>query len=240
MDWAAISYPGTREVNEDSTGIGEAEDACVFIAADGLGGHGKGDIASRLAVEAFQRVFRECREPLKERMEEAFRQAQKDILEEQERTHSKLQMKTTVAALAVTEDRLLWGHIGDTRIYSFSHGWVRRRTTDHSIPQMLVLAREIKEQDIRFHPDRNMLLRVLGVSGEAPRYELSEPKRRHRGQAFLLCTDGFWELILEKEMRNCLKEASSPQDWLDRMVQIVRQRGQGEEMDNFSAVGVWL
>ena len=59
MDWAAITYPGTRAVNEDSTGFAEGHDARCFIVADGLGGHGKGDIASRLAVEAFQKVYQE-------------------------------------------------------------------------------------------------------------------------------------------------------------------------------------
>lgn len=240
MDWATISHPGTREINEDSTGAVETQDVRCFVVADGLGGHGKGDIASKLAVDAFQKVFRESREPLRERMEAAFTQAQTDILEEQIRTHSQLQMKTTVTALAVTEDKLLWGHIGDTRLYAFSHGRMKTRTSDHSIPQMLVLAKEIKENEIRFHPDRNKLLRVLGVSGEVPRFELSKIRKRRKHQAFLLCTDGFWELILEKEMQQCLKTASSAQDWLERMEKIIRGRGEGEEMDNFSAIGVLL
>lgn len=240
MDWAAITYPGTREINEDSLGEAEAQGIRCFIVADGLGGHGKGDIASHLAVAAFQRVFRESGAPLQERMESAFSQAQKDILEEQARARAPMQMKTTAAALVVTENELLWGHIGDTRIYGFAHNRVKSRTLDHSVPQMLVLAREIKENEIRFHPDRNKLLRVLGVSGETPRFELSELQKRKKYQAFLLCTDGFWELILEKEMQQCLKSAKSAQDWLEQMVTMIRGRGEGEEMDNFSAIGVLL
>lgn len=240
MNWAAVSYPGTREVNEDSVGIAEAADMRCFIVADGLGGHGKGDIASGLAVAAFQKVFKESTEPIQERMRLAFEQAQKDILSEQVKTHSQTQMKTTVTALAVSEREILWGHIGDTRLYAFSHHWIRTRTLDHSVPQMLVMAKEIKENEIRNHPDRNKLLRVIGVSGDTPRYEIAPTWKRRKHQAFLLCTDGFWELILEKEMQKCLKNAENVQQWLEQMEQIVRQRGGDSEMDNFSAIGVWL
>ena len=240
MDWAEITYPGSREVNEDSLGTAENQNVQCFIVADGLGGHGKGDIASSLAVAAFQKAFQESDAPVQERMEAAFVQAQKDILVEQIKTHSQMQMKTTAAALAVTEDELIWGHIGDTRIYAFKYNRVKMRTSDHSVPQMLVLAKEIKEKEIRHHPDRNKLLRVLGVSGEIPRFELSDIKKRKKFQAFLLCTDGFWELILEKEMCQCLKKAKTARQWLELMEEIIRQRGEGTNMDNFSAIGVLL
>ena len=114
------------------------------------------------------------------------------------------------------------------------------RTLDHSVPQMLVLTKEIKEKEIRNHPDRNRLLRVLGVSGDTPRFELSEIQKRKKQQAFLLCTDGFWELILEKEMWQCLKNAKTAQKWLEQMEEIICRRGEGQDMDNFSAIGVLL
>ena len=240
MDWAAITNAGTREVNEDSLGVAETEQVSCFIVADGLGGHGMGDAASSLAVAAFQKVFEESDESVQMRLEAAFAQAQNDILQEQIKRHAQMQMKTTVAALAVTEDQIIWAHIGDTRIYSFSLFGVKRHTVDHSVPQMLVLAKEIKENQIRYHPDRNKLLRVLGVSGEKPRYNMSGLMKRRKHHAFLLCSDGFWELILEKEMQKCLRKAKTPQQWLELMEQIIQQRGEGSDMDNFSAIGVWL
>lgn len=240
MDWAVITNPGTRQVNEDSVGVIEAQDMHCFIVADGLGGHGKGDIASGLAVSAFAKTFQESSEPMLDRMKHSFEQAQKMILDEQRKNHAQMQMKTTVTALAVSNDEILWAHIGDTRLYEFKYHWIRTRTVDHSVPQMLVMAKEIKENEIRNHPDRNKLLRVLGVSGEAPRYEISKTRRRTKHQAFLLCSDGFWELILEKEMQQCLKKAENVQQWLDEMVKIVCQRGENTEMDNYTAVGVWL
>lgn len=240
MEWAIVTNAGTRDYNEDHTGVVEAEKLHGFIVADGLGGHGKGEVASELAVKAFQSVMKEADGDLSETLEKAFLKAQSDILDEQIRTNSPLQMKTTAVALAVTDGQIRWGHIGDTRLYAFKHKRIKCRTLDHSVPQMLVMTKEIQEKEIRFHPDRNKLLRVLGVAGDTPRFEISEIYKRKKYQAFLLCTDGFWEFIDEKEIQQCLKQSKSAQEWLDRMAEIVSQHGEGQDMDNYSAIAVLL
>ena len=224
MDWASITHPGSREINEDSVGAVMAQDAHCFIVADGLGGHGKGDIASSLAVAAFQKVFAESSLPPAQRLQASFVQAQQDILEKQKLMHCPMQMKTTVTALSVTNKQVQWGYIGDSRLYGFGHLWGKVKTQDHSVPQMLVFAKEIKENEIRHHPDRNKLLRVLGVSGEQPRFEMSKLYGKYRFRAFLLCSDGFWEWIEDEEMRSCLNKAKNARNWLEEMEKIVQKR----------------
>ena len=88
--------------------------------------------------------------------------------------------------------------------------------------------------------DRNRLLRVLGVSGTNPRYELSKVKNVNKYQAFLLCSDGFWELVLEKEMETALKKSVSSEEWLEKMHEILLQRGQDIDMDNCSAIAIMV
>ena len=104
---------------------------------------------------------------------------------------------------------------------------------------MLVLARDIKEKQIRNHPDRNRLLRVMGIEWEKPMYELAEPKKLGDYQAFLLCSDGFWELIDEKQMGKLLKSSSTVEEWMQSMVQVVRSNGTGKNMDNYTAIALW-
>ena len=58
--------------------------------------------------------------------------------------------------------------------------------------------------------------------------------------AYLLCSDGFWEHITEKEMQKCLKKSKNTKDWIDRMVAIILRNGRGTNMDNFSCIGVML
>ena len=241
MRYCTMTNRGSRPVNEDSIGITEHGYLTCFVLADGLGGHGMGDIASQLAVKAFDKVFSSPEgKPLPELLSDAFLRAQADILQEQQRLGAPSQMKTTTVALAIQNGQAVWGHIGDSRLYVFERGKVKLRTLDHSVPQMLVLSREISEKDIRGHPDRNRLLRVLGDAGEPPRFELSEVQPVNRVQAFLLCSDGFWEFITEKEMGKMLKKFRTPGEWLDQMREVVEQKGRSTDMDNYSAIAVML
>ena len=240
VNYYSVSKTGDREINEDSTGIIKGTDCTCFIVADGLGGHGKGDIASQIAVSAFQSVFEEkLTLPMEESLTSAFQNAQNAIISEQQRQGAMFQMKTTAAAVVFDHTSAICGHIGDTRIYTFAHNRIKERTLDHSVPQMLVLSREIKEKQIRNHPDRNKLLRVLGVQGDI-KIDSFRIDDLSKYQAVLLCSDGFWELILEKEMCRTLKKSCSAQEWIMRMCEIVERNGQGKEMDNYSAIAIWL
>lgn len=239
MQYDTITSQGGRPVNEDSVGVIEHEGITCFVVADGLGGHGGGDAASRLAVEAFDAVF-SGGGSLAELLSDAFLRAQADILREQQRAGLPSQMKTTAVALAIQDGQAAWGHIGDSRLYAFERNKVKLRTLDHSVPQMLVLSGEIREKEIRGHPDRNRLLRVLGVAEDPPRFELSEAWPAGQFQAFLLCSDGFWELITEKEMSKLLKKSRTPEEWLAQMRDVVEQRGKNMDMDNYSAIAVIL
>lgn len=149
-------------------------------------------------------------------------------------------MKTTLVTLLIDGRDAEWGHIGDSRLYFFVGGHIRQRTLDHSVPQMLVKSGEISENDIRTHPDRNRLLRVMGSEWNRNSYELSRRITLTKDVSFLLCSDGFWEYIVEEWMENTLQNAKSVAHWLNMMERIVVENGRGRYMDNFSAIGVWI
>ncbi len=238
LTYAMMTAPGERPINEDAIGGFENGDNRLFVLCDGLGGHGMGDAASALVKDVFRDRFYKTTDMVNF-LGDSFLAAQQILLAEQIEQHARHKMKTTAVALAIDDRRAYIGHVGDSRVYVFKGGKVNRRTLDHSIPQMLVLSREIKESDIRHHPERNIVLRVLGVEWEEPQYELIEPLPLSKRQTFLLCSDGFWEWIDEKEMSALLRKASSPQEWLMSMADVVRQNGAGHGMDNYSAIAVW-
>lgn len=239
LTYAVYTDPGSREINEDRTLVCRHGGSHCFVLCDGLGGHGMGDVAAQTAVEVFEDLFSKC-EDIPGFLEEAFSAAQDIILAEQIQRHAEKKMKTTCAALVLDRGNVCIGHVGDSRVYAFGKNKLIRRTMDHSIPQMLALAGDIKESQIRFHSERNILLRVMGEKWERPMQEILKPMSLRKCQAFLLCSDGFWEFITEDEMIKLLKASSSVQEWIDQMAAVVKKNAEGRNMDNNTAIAVWV
>ena len=239
ITYAVFSDKGGREVNEDSVGVCQKESNNCFILCDGLGGHGMGDIASSLVVDVFKDQFSKTDDAVNF-IGQTFCAAQDILMAKQIACNAKKKMKTTGVAIVTDYRNAYVGHVGDSRGYVFYKNKVKLRTKDHSIPQMLVMSHEIKESEIRNHPDRNTLLRVIGIDWEEPMYELLAPIPLKKCQAFLLCSDGFWELIEEKKMCELLKKSNSVDEWMKTMVEVVKENGKERNMDNYSAIAVWL
>lgn len=238
LDIAYCSDKGERNYNEDSVCILQGENGYFFVLCDGLGGHGGGDVASNLVTHCANGVFHANSLDSETLLTQTVSVAQEELFQYQMQHHKESQCKTTIAMLSIQESRARWAHVGDSRVYVFQKHKLLTRTLDHSVPQMLVMQGEIKEKDIRHHEDRNRLIRVMGADREPPSIPISEPLGLKSPMAFLLCSDGYWEWILEKEMTTHLKTAKNAQDWLDCMTATVKKRGAGQGMDNFSAIGV--
>lgn len=237
ISYAHISQTGDREYNEDSVEICKKDKSYAFGLADGLGGHGHGDVASRLAMDAIQ-AFDETSD-IRQSLSACFETAQERVDGQKKSRPECTGMMTTLAALEVREMDVGWGHIGDSRVYYFRDGKLVSHTLDHSVPQMLVNMEEIKESEIRHHPDRNRLLCSVGMEWENKPYQIDEILERTGKQQFLLCSDGFWEYIEEEDMENLLRKSFTPKQWLKKMEKVVLENGKGYDMDNYSAVAVW-
>lgn len=241
VEYFLLTNTGDREHNEDSSGMLEKDGAYCFVVADGLGGHGKGEVASSIAVKETLTIFEENFEK-DDFLAKAFDKSQEEIIKEQRKCHAINEMKTTLVALKIFGNTAQWAHIGDSRLYHFTKHRLTERTLDHSVPQMLVASREIREKDIRNHPDRNRLLRVMGTEWDEPRYQVHETieLKENKREAFLLCSDGFWELVDEKHMSAFLKKSKTPKEWVALMEEEVKKNGQGTDMDNYTAVAVFV
>lgn len=239
ITFAEFTNLGGRRVNEDSIATVVAMDKYGFVLCDGLGGHGLGDVASQKVVETFMTTFLQsdkCNDILKN----TFEIGQKKLIEEQDALGVKDKIKTTAVGVLIDDKKVYIGHVGDSRVYIFKNNKIKCRTLDHSIPQMLVLSKEISEKDIRNHPERNMLLRVMGTEWREPQYELMKPIAVRKCDAILLCSDGFWELIDEDKMNELLYLSKSVDKWLAKMVDEVKRNGDANTMDNYSAIAVWV
>lgn len=235
ISYSCLSKNGGRDINEDYLDVSIMPERLAFILCDGLGGHGNGDIASQFVTETLKNSLEKS-----EGLENSILTAQKGLLQLQRENNAINSMKTTLTCLTLEKDTAKFGYVGDSRIYCFDKGKYRLRSQDHSVPQMLVARGLIQETEIRFHEDRSKLLRVMGTEWDAPKYQIVDDIPLSSHLSFLLCSDGFWELIDEKQMVKTLKKSESPQQWLEDMEAIILQNGQNTDMDNYSAIAVFL
>ncbi len=226
---AWFSDVGTREINEDAANVVEENGRLVAVVADGLGGQGGGDVASAIAVKQLCNL--EC---IGGNLHEQFMLANDLIMQKQ---IAGQKMMTTVVALHIEDRHARWAHMGDARLYHFYEGRLLMQTHDHSVSQMAVYRNEITQAEIRFHEDRNRVLRALGGDEEV-KEEQNDICLEEGFHSFLLCTDGFWEYVLEEEMEQALRCAPTPEDWLVKMCNILQEK-KAAEHDNFTAAAVF-
>jgi PPM family protein phosphatase len=233
---ASLSNPGGRAVNEDSCGFVEAGGAGCWVVCDGLGGHGGGSTASRLAVDAVLNAFRANPTVTVEGLRSQLAAANAAIRGQQSEP-SLSHMRSTIVALVANGTTAVCGHMGDSRLYQFHESAVRFQTVDHSVPGALAAGGSIEFDAIRFHEDRNRVLRSLGNEGEFNPVIIE--RTLCQGDAFLLCTDGFWEYVTELEMEADSVKTSTPEEWLRFMASRLLGRTKPDN-DNWTAMAVFF
>ena len=209
-----------RKQNEDAAWFDEAR--AVFAVADGMGGHLAGEVASRMAIEAVQRMARENERPGIAALREAVACAHETILAHAQDHIECAGMGTTLSVLWLGENYAYIAHVGDSRIYRLREGSLTQITQDHSLVEELVRAGLITREQARTHPRRNIITRALGTHGEnEPDLLVTDVQD---GDVFLLCTDGLTGMVpddeIERPLRDCGIEAAA-----DRLLALALDAG---------------
>lgn len=237
---ATLSRPGGRKVNEDAAkGLLMTESQGCWVVADGLGGHGGGDVASKIAVESIITAYADKPEFSAAQLNAMLDVAHQAIARGQQDADRISSMRSTAVVLMLQDAQAWWAHVGDSRLYHFAQGRKVHQTRDHSVPQVMVDAGDIAYDDIRHHEDRNRLTRSLGNRGKLRATIPDQPVEICKGDAFLLCTDGFWEFVTEAEMAIALANSASALEWLTRMeVILIGKAPPGH--DNYTATAIFV
>lgn len=242
LEIAVLSKPGGRKRNEDACGYWTSDGACCWVLSDGAGGHGGGDVASKLVVSTILREFAAAPAANGAALTRLIHMANRVLLGEQQTRPQLADMRATVAVLIVDSQTGMarWAHAGDTRLYCYRNGRVLVRTRDHSVLQSLLEAGYSDTDMLRNHPQRNVLLCALGAAEEELVPNLTDAQMPVRdGDAFLVCSDGWWEYVDEPAMERTLAAAATAQEWLAAMEAELLERAK-KDHDNYSAIGVWI
>lgn len=223
-DCTYYTSAGGSDHNEDSVYCGRG----IYAAADGLGGHSGGAAASQAAVNYIANAAKRSGGVLEVGMAELFEGANTAV----RKLGGGL---TTIAAGALREGKFILGNVGDSRVYYFRNGRVIAQTRDHSVCQAAVELGQLTPEQIRGSEDRVKLLKVLGNSERLELERQQEEIPAISGDAFLICTDGFWEHVHEREMECDLVKSDSPTEWRDRMLKRLLLRT-GNSGDNYTVL----
>jgi serine/threonine protein phosphatase PrpC len=225
---AATSVGRVRQVNEDSY----LTDPPLFVVADGMGGHGAGDLASRIAIEDM-RACVPLRPLFAEAVLTALEHANQHIIERDAANR----MGTTATGLAALEavdggDHLMVFNVGDSRVYRLADNHVEQLTVDHSEVQEMVVAGVITREQARIHPRRNVVTRALGSdTGLLPDYWL---RAATVGDRYLICSDGLFSELPDDVIAPLLA-VGAPRQAAEALVAAANDAG---GRDNVTAVVV--
>ena len=233
------SRKGSRKVNQDRIAYTFSRDTLLLVVADGMGGHAGGEIAAQIAVRLFIERFQQEAKPI---LKNPLKFLQDTML----RAHSALGSyanqfsmletpRTTCVACVVQGGHAYWCHVGDSRLYLFRQGGLIGATKDHSKVQYLVDQGIIGADEVAAHPDRNKIFSCLGGLVD-PVIDLSRRTPLRNGDILVLCTDGLWSVLDQREMADWL--TSTPiLTTAPKMMKEGEKRG-GDEGDNLSAIVV--
>ncbi len=194
-----------RRVNQDyvfasETSVGNLPN--LFVVADGMGGHNAGDFASSFAVETVVKTISQDADynPVKI-IRHAIEQAN-DVLRQEARKDSALAgMGTTMVVLTIAGRYAYVANVGDSRLYVMN-GEIRQITRDHSLVQEMVRLGELRPEEARNHPDKNIITRALGAR-ENINIDFFDLKLEEDSQ-ILMCSDGLSNMLTDEQMQEIL------------------------------------
>ena len=236
IDFAELSDVGrVRQGNEDYLGhvVPDTSEQArshgwLFVVADGVGGHEKGEVASRTAVETVLEGFRKATrgEPLSSLLQSLVRRANTRVLD----AGLNSGMATTLVACALRHDRAVIAHVGDSRCYLVRQKSVTVLTRDHTIANEHVRLGLLSAEDVAEAETRHVLSRSLG-SGLSVSAEISD-HQVFPGDILLLCSDGLHGAVSPEEIAYVVSETADVEVAARKLVALANDR---DGSDNVTA-----
>jgi len=223
LRYAARSDVGlVRSNNQDSAFAGPH----LLVVCDGMGGAAGGDVASSVVVAHLAQLDDEAHGPddIVRELESAVAAAHAEMLDRVKAEPALAGLGTTVTAILRAENKFAMAHVGDSRAYLLRNGELTQVTTDHTFVQHLVNTGRITQEEAEQHPQRSVLLRVLGDFEPDIPLDVSM-REAHAGERWLLCSDGLSGVVSRDTLLETLRDTKDVGACADKLVQLALRAG---------------
>lgn len=223
-----------REMNQDyffasETPVGNLPN--LFIVADGMGGHKAGEYASRYTIErVVASVSRNTSDEPVTILNEAIQKANSILIEEAREDADKSGMGTTIVVATIIGHKLIAANVGDSRLYVMSDK-LHQITRDHSLVEEMVRMGEVRENEARKHPKKNIITRAIGVF-DTVEVDFFEVELEDRDE-LLLCSDGLSNMIEDKGISQIMRKHENVDEQVQELVRTANTNG---GKDNITAI----
>ena len=244
MIYNCDSHVGKVRKNNEDYCMGEiiqTEDDCIgiFALADGMGGHKKGEVASKIAVDSIidflkENILKSCgikMDYLDDVIKQGYNYANQKIFDKVSEDSSCEGMGTTLVVAVIYKDDMIMANVGDSRGYLLHNDEFRRITRDHSVVEELVNANLITEEEARVDPRRNQITRAMGAE-EIIIVDIFREKVE-KGDMILLATDGLTGCVGDEDIRNIIKQ---DKDIKEICEDLINQANDNSGKDNISVI----
>ena len=223
----AVTDPGrTRRHNEDAYVI----EPPLFAIADGMGGAQAGEVASRLATAALKEAGADGGG--EQRIADLIQEANRRVYDRSSSDPNTSGMGTTITVALVEDDRVSFGHVGDSRAYLIRKARMEQLTEDHSLVNELLKTGKLSREEAETHPQRSVITRALGTDPDVDVDTFSV--QAETGDLFLLCSDGLTDMVPEDSILEVVERHREDIDGALRALVKAANRGGGQ--DNITVV----
>lgn len=235
MIYSCDSHIGKIRKNNEDYCMGEViktknEEAIgVFALADGMGGHNKGEVASKLAVDNILKFLKENLlqsssikiDYIDDIIKQAYNNVNSIIYKKSVEEEECFGMGTTLVTAILYKDNLYVANVGDSRCYLFSDDILTQVSIDHSVVEELLRANVITEEEARNHPRRNHITRAMGTEDmvivDIFKYKLKE------NDLVLLATDGLTGCASKEDITSVLSKKEDIPDISKNLIDIANE-----------------
>ena len=225
---AGISHPGRkRRHNEDSYVL----EPPLFVIADGMGGAKAGEVASGLAVSAVEAEQGDAARG-EQRVTELIEEANRRVFRRASEDREAYGMGTTMTVALVEDDKVAFGHVGDSRAYLIRAGQLDQLTDDHSLVAELVRGGKLTPEEAESHPQRSVITRALGTEPDIDVDTFTveaEP-----GDVFMLCSDGLTTMVDDQSILDAVEGHRT--DLREAAKELVNAANRGGGEDNITVI----